>query len=225
MRRLPVISAVLLAALLCASGCGRGGRIIPEKKLARIYMDMFVADQWLRDYPDARKGADTTLFFDPIFLRYGYTFEDYDRSIHYYIDHPDQYSKVLTLAGDRLQADADRLQALVDARREREAELDSYRRLYRPGDFSSDSARWAGASKRFWPPLPVDTAAAPGDSAAVRADSLAVSVPTPAGLAPSESTWEEIKPQERSERTRPKRIPLNELPQKDLVLDKNEIPK
>ena len=34
-------------------------------KLVRIYHDMFLSDQWVRDHPDARTAADTTLLFDP----------------------------------------------------------------------------------------------------------------------------------------------------------------
>ena len=96
MRPASVHILLLLLVLPCLlTGCAQRGRVIPEEKMSRIYEDMLLADQWLRDHPDSRKAADTTLFFDPIFKRYGYSFEDFDRSVNYYVDHPEQYTKIL----------------------------------------------------------------------------------------------------------------------------------
>ena len=71
-----VVLLALLAVLCCTAGCGRRARVIPDSKMKRIVAEMYLADQWVRDNPDGRKIADTTLFFDQIFRRYGYTFED-----------------------------------------------------------------------------------------------------------------------------------------------------
>ena len=174
----------LLCVLALLPACGRKPRVIPEKKLVRIYMEMFIADQWVRDHSDARKVADTTLFFDPIFRRHGYTFADYDRSVHYYLDKPDKYADILSQASDRLRAESERQAAVLSARREREMELDSYRRWFIPRDYSNDSLRWAGPGI-LWPP-----AAAPVDSLAEKADTL---------------------PPPRDERVRPNRMRMEEL--------------
>ena len=64
---------------------------------------MFIADQWLRDHPDEKKVADTTLFFDPLFREHGYTFEDYDRSVSYYVARPDRFSDITTRVADELK--------------------------------------------------------------------------------------------------------------------------
>ena len=141
-----VLAAVL--AMLC--GCGRRSRVIPAEKFARVYHDMFLADQWLRDNPDARRVADTTLFFDPIFRRYGYTFEDYDRSVHYYLDRPEQYSKILDRVSERLRKEGERLQKEADVLTAREVELSRFRRGFVPLDFSTDSLRWS-SSRILWP--------------------------------------------------------------------------
>ena len=77
------IVLIFAAALLLLAGCG-GKKVIPADKLADIYADMFLADQWLRDHPDSRELADSSLFYDPIFERYGYSFEDFDYSMQYY---------------------------------------------------------------------------------------------------------------------------------------------
>lgn len=160
-----VVLAFLLAGL-CA--CGHRSRVIPENKLVRIYHDMFLADQWVRDHPETRVDVDTTLLFDPIFHHYGYTFEDYDRSVQYYLDRSDRFVKILNRAEEQLRKEGEALQLEADRQTAREIELDRYRRGYRTKDFSTDSLRWAGI-RPLWP---VDTLPAP-DTLAARADSLA----------------------------------------------------
>lgn len=154
-----VVLAVVLAGI-CA--CGHRGRVIPENKMVRIYHDIFLADQWVRDHPDARVAADTTLLFDPIFRRYGCSFEDYDRTVQYYLDHSDLYFKLLGKVEKQLRKEGDALQLEADRYAAREVELSRYRRGFRRKDFSTDSLRWAGI-RPLWP---VDTLAARTDSLA-----------------------------------------------------------
>lgn len=85
----------VMSLFLCVTGCHRHGRVIPKSKMVLIYADMFLADQWLSDHPSAKGIADTTLFYEPIFRRYGYTSKDYDASVSYYIDRPDKFNIVL----------------------------------------------------------------------------------------------------------------------------------
>ena len=150
-----VVLAVVLAAL-CA--CGHRARVIPENKLVRIYHDMFLADQWVRDHPDARTEVDTMLIFDPIFHRYGYTFADYDRTVHYYLDHNDDYVKLLNRVEKQLRKEGEDLQLEADALTAREVELNKFRRAFQEKDFSTDSLRWAGVNA-LWPVVlpPTDT--------------------------------------------------------------------
>lgn len=91
-------------ALAVVASCSDRPKVIPEKKLELIYEDMFVADQWLRDHSEFADEADTTLFFDPIFARYGYDFEDYDATLKYYTARPDVFSELMTRVSDRLAA-------------------------------------------------------------------------------------------------------------------------
>ena len=150
-----VVLAVVLA-VLCA--CGHRARVIPENKLVRIYHDMFLADQWVRDHPDARTEVDTMLIFDPIFHRYGYTFADYDRTVHYYLDHNDDYVKLLNRVEKQLRKEGEDLQLEADALTAREVELNKFRRAFQEKDFSTDSLRWAGVNA-LWPVVlpPTDT--------------------------------------------------------------------
>ena len=177
MRVRPVILLALLTVLCCTVGCKRRARVIPERTMTRIYTEIYLADQWFRDHPEARAGADTTLVFDPIFRRYGYTFADYDKSVHYYLDKPDRYSKILTEASDRLRLLGEQKEAALDSASAREARLDVFRRAYQPHDFSDDSLRWAVPGV-LWPrheaPLAVrELLGFASDSVAV-VDSLAV---------------------------------------------------
>ena len=171
------ILPVLLALSCLLAGCAHRGRVIPEEKFTRIYRDMFLADQWIRDNPRARAVADTTLFFDPILKRYGYTFEDYDRSVHYYLDHPEKYSKILSNASERLHRENERLEKEQQEKHAAEVERDRLHSIYKTDwDFADDSLRWA-QDRILWPvrEAPADTVAAPADSTAVR-DTLDIPV-------------------------------------------------
>ena len=214
MRLRAVHILLLLAVLAGLSGCGRKARVIPEKKLIRIYTDMFLADQWIRDHVEARTVADTTLFFDPIFKRYGYDFEDYDASINYYIDHPIQYAEILTAVSDRLRARGDALQAELDEIRKWEEMLDSYRRLYHPSDFSEDSLRWSGTGI-LWP---VKAEAAEADS--LKEETTGHLEPERVNPEPEGSdTWEEIKPLDRMDRPRPTRIRIEDREKEQAIIE------
>ncbi len=97
-----VLAAFLLAACLCS--CDRDGKVIPRKKFARIYADMYLADTWLMNASyDARLRADTTAFYNPILEKYGYTLEDYWASVSYYMQDPDRFSRIIGKSGDILE--------------------------------------------------------------------------------------------------------------------------
>lgn len=97
-----VLAAFLLAACLCS--CDRDGEVIPRKKFARIYAEMFLADTWLVNAPyDARVIADTTAFYRPILEKYGYTLEDYWASVSYYMQDPDRFSRIIAKSGTMLE--------------------------------------------------------------------------------------------------------------------------
>lgn len=107
------ISAVLLAVpLLCS--CGGHPRIIPGTVLTDIYAEMLLADQWLADHSEARKASDTTLFYDPIFRRYGYTYEDYDATVRRYLEDPEKFAKVFKNASMKLKDERDRYRRKVE---------------------------------------------------------------------------------------------------------------
>ena len=160
-----------LVLLLLLPGCGRRGRVIPAGMLAEIYVDMFLADQWVSDNYSTRRVADTCDFYGPIFKAHGYTFKDYDRSVNHYLQNPEGYSHLLEKSVDILEK---RIKSLKDEqeRREKVAELERYLRenLLPRLDFEKDDSL-------LWRPdtLAVDSLAVDSllvDSLAV--DSLAV---------------------------------------------------
>ena len=137
------LKTYLLIAVLCALSlvsCSRRGRVIPESDMTSIYMDMFMADQWLTEFSKYTARADTTLFYDPIFKKYGYTFNDFRQSLEYYVDHPDKYMKIMTKASKLLDEMAVPVDAAIE--RERQYNITKMNAHYKTKDFSSDSVRW-----------------------------------------------------------------------------------
>lgn len=112
MRRNIILPLVLLLAFL--TSCSERGRVIPQGKMARIYAEMFIADQWVMVNPAARKQADTSLFYEPIFRKYGYTFKDYNASVEHYLQDPDTYVKILTQTSDILESQLEQARSLKE---------------------------------------------------------------------------------------------------------------
>lgn len=149
MRKTLAYIVLLLAVLTIAAGCAHRARMIPDRKLKRIYFEMFVADQWIRDTPAARAKADTTNFFDPIFRKYGYTFADYTYTVKQKVKSPEKFSELLNEVSEELKKVSEADKKIVEAREAIEEEI---RRLgtYDRQDFSTDSSRWEGP-KTIWP--------------------------------------------------------------------------
>lgn len=137
---------LLCLASVVLAGCSpRKGRVIPRGKMADIYCDMFVADQWLNDYGRAKKTADTTLFYEPIFRSHGYTSKDFDRSLTHYLSDPERFSKILKEVADRLDAESKRLAAIQE-------EIENFHGIggYERIDFPTDTLSWPD-SLVLWP--------------------------------------------------------------------------
>lgn len=168
------IALAALVLLLLLPGCGRRGRVIPAGKLAEIYVDMFLADQWISDNYSSRREADTSDFYGPIFKAHGYTFKDYDRSVNHYLHNPEGYSHLLDKSVEILEK---RIKSLKDeqARREKVEELERYLRdnLLPRVDFEKDDTLlWRPDSLRV-DSLAVDSLAVAADSLLAGSDSLA----------------------------------------------------
>lgn len=120
------LPAVLLIFALAA--CSRGAKVIPVRKMERIYREMFLADQWLADNPDKQQKADTTWFYEPIFEKYGFTLKDYQKSVDYYLNDPKRYAEMLGRVYDGLCAECDAVNRRIALEDKARFEADSIAR-------------------------------------------------------------------------------------------------
>jgi len=97
MKRSLFILAVVASALLLAVSCGRkeGGRIIPRSKMSKIYAEFLLTDQWIATHRQYSRQADTSLVYEPILNKYGYTTEDYRASVAHYLHDSERYARML----------------------------------------------------------------------------------------------------------------------------------
>lgn len=130
------LKIVLLIAILVsmAVACTREARVIPRRKMQRIYREMLLADQWLDANYGLREQADTMWFYEPIFEKYGYTVADYRKSVEHYLYDPDRYVAMLEAVSKSLKLDAERLNREIMAEQRFKQMLDS---LSRGIDFAS----------------------------------------------------------------------------------------
>ena len=162
------VALLLLSFVLAVTSCSKGGRVLSEHKMELLYADMFLADQWLRDHPQYRSVADTTLFFDPIFEKHNITFEDYDASLKYYVSNPELLAEITQKASARLQKMADSMNKEV----ERLAEIDRTNKANRVKHEFVDFESLEPRSDFYYLP---DSSAVNSDSLSVRLDSLSAS--------------------------------------------------
>ena len=96
--------------------------MIPRAKLAEIYAEMLVTYQWITSTPGVRREADTSLVYEPILEKYGYTSADYRKSVDRYMDDPERFSRILRTSADILEKKLDEL-------KKRKEEIDHLRAL------------------------------------------------------------------------------------------------
>ncbi len=85
----------VLALVICFSSCGKKEKVISRGDMAKIYAEMFVADQRLGKNNQIKRMADTSFVYEPIFNKYGYTTEDFRNSMAYYINDATRYARIL----------------------------------------------------------------------------------------------------------------------------------
>lgn len=106
------IPAVLAALLLCFACSDDESKVIPRGKMAKIYAEMLVMDQWAVSDSRLRQKADTSLIYEPIFEKYGYDGEDYRASVEYYMNDPERFSRILRESADILDVRIEELKNL-----------------------------------------------------------------------------------------------------------------
>ena len=98
------IPAVLAALLLCFACSDDKSKVIPRGKMAKIYAEMLMMDQWAMSDSRLRQEADTSLIYEPIFEKYGYDGEDYRQSVTYYMEDPERFSRIFRATSELLDA-------------------------------------------------------------------------------------------------------------------------
>jgi hypothetical protein len=105
------LTAAVIAGI--SVSCGKDeAEIIPRSKMARIYAEMLVLDQWIVSTPGARMMADTSLVYEPVFEKYGFTSDDYRLSMDEYMNDPERYARILRSTSEILEKRIKDLEAL-----------------------------------------------------------------------------------------------------------------
>ena len=108
----------VVAAIILFSSCSSGKeKVISRRDMAEIYAEMLLTDQWIATRPELRRNADTSLVYEPILNKYGYTTLDYVHTMDKYMDDPERYSRILRTTGEILDGRLKELEI-------RKAELD-----------------------------------------------------------------------------------------------------
>lgn len=183
---LHIVAVLAVVAVSC-----RGPRMIPKDDLTDIYYDMFLLDQQVREDPELRSQADTTLVYEAIFNKYGYDTDDYLFSLETYLKDPERFARVLEDVGRRFRDQADELEkeierldhiaALLQAGK---APIDSLLSIFGRDSVYVGLPRVVRDSSRYgaWYRLTdyrKDTLMVPADSLKAGADTLAPEQPEP----------------------------------------------
>lgn len=110
-----ILILLLLPVLFSCSKSEKN--IIPEQELVQIVSEMYLADQYLENHETIRAMSDTLLVYDGIFAKYGYTFEDYKRTINVYLQDGNMMYKVYLKAQNILKKEKDRVRSILDYER------------------------------------------------------------------------------------------------------------
>lgn len=211
---LHIVAVLAVVAVSC-----RGPRMIPKDDLTDIYYDMFLLDQQVREDPELRSQADTTLVYEAIFNKYGYDTDDYLFSLETYLKDPERFARVMEDVGRRFQDQADELEKEIE-RLDRiaallkagKAPIDSLLSIFGRDSVYVGLPRVVRDSSRYgaWYRLTdyrKDTLMVPADSLKAKADTVVSALPEP--------------PVEVDKPLVTKRLP-RELPVEEEVLEEEE---
>lgn len=103
------IAISLSVALIMAVSCGQddSGKVIPPSKMEKIYREMFLADRWVQLGDGRRNMVDTSWLYRPIFEKYGFTHNDYLKTVESYLNDPERFSDLIGRVAEGLEKDAD----------------------------------------------------------------------------------------------------------------------
>lgn len=131
------------AALLMFASCRKEeAKVIPRDALADIYTEMLMTDQWIMNTPGLRMIADTSLVYEPILEKYGYTTADYVKSVDFYMNDPERFARILRTSSEQisdhlkdLREQKKELEMQQKMQRERARLRELYQTDFRPSEF------------------------------------------------------------------------------------------
>lgn len=96
--RMIYIKKIVFTLVIAVSfaACSHSPRVIPKSEIENIYAEMLLMDQWISVDWNNTFIADTSLVYEPILKKHGYSLEDYYASVDYYLNDPDKFSKIFT---------------------------------------------------------------------------------------------------------------------------------
>ena len=106
---------IFTISLLCLPSCKDKEGLIPEDTMAQIYYDIYMTDEAVDVNYRLRRMADTMRVYEPIFNRYGYTTEDYNRSVNFYMERPDKFEDVFEDTKTMLEKRKAELNSILEA--------------------------------------------------------------------------------------------------------------
>ena len=131
MKKVLRIVLPLMVLVSAVVSCSREGRVIPVRKMERIYREMLLADQWLAENPDKNGMADTTWFYEPIFEKYGFTLKDYQKSVDRYLNDPKRYAEMLGRVEKDLRKEQNAINAEIELEDRLQHEADSLAKVWK----------------------------------------------------------------------------------------------
>lgn len=120
LRKTCIILLTLLTAALVLASCRPRG-VIPKDDMARIYYDMYMTDEAVKSDRIFRRMSDTLRVYEPVFNKYGYSFEDYIRSVDYYLQELEEFQEIFEETKLMLEKREARLKAILEAEGKRQA--------------------------------------------------------------------------------------------------------
>lgn len=98
-----ILMAVCSAAVLfLLQGCDDGAAV-GKRTMSDIIAEMYLADQYVQQTPSLMVESDSVLLYAAIMAKYGYTLDDYNSSIRYYLQDGDSYGDILRNAYSKLE--------------------------------------------------------------------------------------------------------------------------
>ena len=122
--------SIFLSVLCCMWLCSCDAPISRDR-LAEIMIEMYMFEQHIQTRPHLSPISDTTLVYASILQKYGYSVNDYQRSLAHHLKRPDKFKKTLIPHRDQMLERKYELQkAFDDAMRTPEEIKEEYRLFF-----------------------------------------------------------------------------------------------